>query len=82
MRASSLSHALVEKPREDGDVQDISSVDERPRSRSRKLCKALGSLLSGDKGAGDVDCYVTIESGQWKGEWVLSRGERRGADCE
>ncbi len=39
-------------------------------------------MLRGDKSTGDIDCYVSIESGQWKGERVLRWGERRGADCE
>jgi hypothetical protein len=81
MCAGGLSDALVEKGWEDSNIQDVSSVDECPRSRSRKLCKTEGSLLRGDKSTSDVDCYISIESGQWKGEWVLRWGERRGADC-
>jgi hypothetical protein len=38
--------------------------------------------LRGDKSTSDIDCYISIESGQWKGERVLRWGERRGADCE
>lgn len=82
MCAGGLSDALREKWREDSNIQDISSVDECPRSRSRKLCKTEGSLLRGDKSTSDIDCYISIERGQWKGERVLRWGERRGADCE
>lgn len=56
MCAGGLPDALGEKRREDSNIQDISSVDERLGSRSRKLCKTEGSLLRGDKSTSDVDC--------------------------
>ena len=81
MCAGGLSHALADKCREDGNIQDVSSVDEGLGSRGRKLCKTQGSLLRGDKSTGDVDCRVLMERGQWEGEGVLTWGKRRGADC-
>ena len=38
--------------------------------------------MRGNKSTSDIDCYISIESGQWKGERVLRWGKRRGAGYE
>lgn len=77
-----LSDARGEKPRENGDVKDIASVNEGTRSRLRKLFKARDGLLRGDKGTMDVDGRVTTKVGQGEGKRVVGWGELPSADCK
>lgn len=76
-----LANSCGEKPRENGDVQDIAGVDKSPRGRRWKLGEARDGLLGGDKGTVDVDGRSTAQVGQGESEGVVGRGEVSGADC-
>lgn len=80
MCASGFADALGNESPKGGNIQDVSSVDESLRSIFRKLRKAKGSLLRGNKCTCDIDCYIMFQIGQWKSERILRRGARRGAD--
>lgn len=82
MSTTRLANALGEKFWEDGDVQDIASVDEGACGRIRELCKARDGLLRGDKGTVDVDGRVAAEVGKGEREGVVGGCEGRGADCD
>ena len=82
MSGARFAYARGEKFREDGDVQDITGIDECARGRHWKLCKARDGLLRGDKGTVDVDGRVATEVGKGEGEGVVGGGEVPGADCD
>lgn len=82
MSGARLTDPRGEKSREDGDVQDITGINESARSRRRELCKARYSLLRSDKGTVDVDGRVATEVGEGEGEGVVGGSEVPGADCD
>jgi hypothetical protein len=81
MSSARLADALLQESREDGDVEDVASVNESARSSFWELRETCDCLLCGDKGAVEIDGRVAAEVFKRNCKWVIGRRKRALADC-